>query len=77
MDDDSLQASKVLQLVHVDICGSMNTPLVTGSRDFLLFVYDFSRKMWVYFLKQKLEVFGMFQKFKALVERVWSTYYNS
>lgn len=30
MDDDSWQASKVLQLVHVDICGPMNTPSVTS-----------------------------------------------
>jgi transposase InsO family protein len=35
---------------------------------FLLFVDDFSRKMWVYFLKLKSDVFNEFKKFKALVE---------
>ena len=35
---------------------------------FLLFIDDFSRKTWVYFLKQKSEVFEAFKKFKAAVE---------
>ncbi|GLT43009.1 hypothetical protein SLA2020_169860 [Shorea laevis] len=35
---------------------------------FLIFIDDFSRMCWVYFLKQKSEVFGAFVKFKALVE---------
>ena len=47
----------------------MNTPYVTGNRYFLLFVDDFSRKMWVYFLKQKSDAFPVFQQFKALVEK--------
>jgi len=46
----------------------MNTASITGARYFLLFVDDFSRKMWVYFLKLKSDVFKEFQNFKALVE---------
>jgi len=34
----------------------------------LTFVDDFSRKVWVYFLRQKNETFSMFKKFKALVK---------
>ena len=34
----------------------------------LAFVDDFSRKVWVYFLRQKNLTFSMFKKFKALVE---------
>jgi transposase InsO family protein len=63
------RAQRVLQLVHADICGPMNMTSITGARYFLLFVDDFSRKMWVYFLKLKSEVFNEFQKFKALVEK--------
>ena len=47
----------------------MATPFVLGSRYFLLFVDDFSRKMWVYFLKNKFNAFLVFQKFKPLVEK--------
>ena len=46
----------------------MNTP-ISGNKYFLLFVDDFSRKMWVYFLKQKLNAFPIFQQFKDLVEK--------
>lgn len=38
-------------------------------RYFLLFVDDFSRKNWVYFLKKKSEAFEKFKEFKAFVEK--------
>ena len=31
------------------------------------FIYDFSRKTWVYFMKNKDEVFNKFKKFKSLI----------
>jgi transposase InsO family protein len=46
----------------------MNTASITGPRYFLLFVDDFSRKMWEYFLKLKSDVFEEFQNFKASAE---------
>jgi len=36
---------------------------------FLLFIDDFSRKTWVYFLNQKFEAFAAFKNFKVLVEK--------
>jgi hypothetical protein len=36
---------------------------------FLLFINDYSRKIWVYFLKEKSNVCSYFKKFKALVEK--------
>lgn len=47
----------------------MNTISITRYRYFLLFVDDFSCKMWVYFLKKKSDAFPVFQTFKALVEK--------
>ena len=35
----------------------------------LTFIDDFTRKVWVYFLKYKSEVFEKFFHFKALVEK--------
>eukprot|EP00253_Pinus_taeda_P007197 PITA_07197 len=43
---ESWHTSKVLQLIHVDICGPMNTSSITACKYFLLIVDDFSRKMW-------------------------------
>ena len=34
----------------------------------LIFIDEFSRYCWFYFLKHKSEVFGLFKVFKALVE---------
>ena len=47
----------------------MSIESLGGSHYFLLFVDDFSRMNWVYFLKKKSEAFEHFKKFKALVEK--------
>ena len=39
-----------------------------GARYLLTFIDDFSRKVWVYFLKHKNDVFHTFKKWKALIE---------
>ena len=62
------RASKKLQLIHTDVCGPMRTPSLNGSKYFILFIDDFSRMCWVYFLKQKSEVADVFRRFKSLVE---------
>jgi transposase InsO family protein len=62
------RASKSLELVHRDLRGPMNPPSKGGAKYILTFIDDFSRKFWVYFLKQKDEVFSKFEIFKALVE---------
>jgi hypothetical protein len=62
------RASEKLELVHSDVCGPMNTTSLNGSKYFILFIDDFTRMTWVYFLKQKSEVFSVFKKFKTFVE---------
>lgn len=66
---ESWRASTCLELVHADLCGPMSIDSLGGSRYFLLFVDDFSRMNWVYFLKKKSEAFEHFKKFKAFVEK--------
>jgi hypothetical protein len=58
-----------LQLVHGDLCGPLSSPSFSGCNYFLTFIYDFSRRTWVYFLKLKSEVFDKFLAYKALVEK--------
>ena len=67
--DGGTHATKVLELVHSDVCGPMRTTSMGGGRYFLTFIDDFSRKVWVYVLKSKREVFEKFVEWKALVER--------
>jgi len=63
------RAHAPLELVHADICGPTRTPSLSNKRYFLLFVDDYTRMMWIYFLDQKSEAFSFFLQFKALVER--------
>ena len=65
----SWRASVLLELIHTDICGPMKTPSLGSQKYFLIFIDDFSRMTWVYFLKEKSEAFATFNKFKALVEK--------
>ncbi|CAJ2656651.1 unnamed protein product [Trifolium pratense] len=67
--ESTWRASHVLQLVHSDICGPMNPTSNSNKRYFITFTDDFSRKTWVYFLKEKSEALEMFRKFKARVEK--------
>lgn len=54
--------------MHTDVCGPMSELSLSGSRYFIIFVDDFTRMCWIYFLKAKSEVAEIFMKFKRLVE---------
>ena len=41
---------------------------LSGYVYYVSFIDDFSRKTWIYFLKNKDEVFSKFKEFKALFE---------
>ena len=58
----------ILNLVHLDVCGPMSRPSLSGYLYCVLFIDDFSCKAWIYFMKSKSETFCKFQEFKALVE---------
>jgi hypothetical protein len=37
---------------------------------YVICIHDYSHKTWIYFLKEKDEVFNKFQEFKDLVENL-------
>ena len=65
---DTWRAKAPLQLVHTDICGPLDPMSYGGNRYFITFIDDFSRKTWVYFLKEKSAALKIFKEFKALTE---------
>ncbi|KAL0375438.1 UNVERIFIED_CONTAM: Retrovirus-related Pol polyprotein from transposon TNT 1-94 [Sesamum radiatum] len=65
----SWRAKAVLELIHTDVCGPMRTPSHEQNRYFILFIDDYSRMTWVYFMREKSEVFKIFKKLKNLVEK--------
>lgn len=62
------QSKRVLELIHSDVIGPMETKSMGNARYILTFVDDYSKKVFLYFLKAKSEVFAIFKEFKALVE---------
>lgn len=61
-------SSKPLELVHTDLCAPTRTKSLQGESYFMLFIDDFTRMCWVFFLKEKSEAFQKFKAFKILVE---------
>ena len=54
--------------VHSNVWGPTKTPSIGGRHYSVTFVDDFSRKFWVYTMKNKNDVLGVFLKWKAQVE---------
>jgi len=61
-------STRLLELVHTDLCGPTRIKSLQGDRYFMLLIDDHSQMMWVTFLKEKLEAFEKFKNFKAMVE---------
>ena len=57
-----------LELVHSDVWGPAPVPSLGGSRYYVTFIDDSTRKVWVYFMKNKSDVFMAFKKWKSQVE---------
>lgn len=47
------RSNKILELIHSDICGPMSSPSLSGYMYYVIFIDDYSRKTWIYFLKAK------------------------
>lgn len=62
------RSTELLHIVHTDLCGPMENRSIGGSRYFMLFIDDFSRMTYIYFLKTKDEALTCFQQYKAEVE---------
>ena len=62
------ESKKPLELIHSDVW-TTKAASIGGCHYFVTFIDDYSRKVWVYFMKKKSEVFGHFKAFKAMVEK--------
>ena len=64
------RATKKFELIHADICGLITpTSNSNNKRYILIFIDDYSRKAWVYFLVEKSEALNSFKCFKTMVEK--------
>lgn len=57
------RSTQILQLVHSDVNGPLETPSLGGSRYFITFVDDYSRWTVVYMLRKKSDSLKMFKQY--------------
>ena len=63
------RAHCILDLVHSDVCGIMSSPSLSDCLYYVIFIDDYSRKCWIYFLKAKSDTFDKFKEYKAFIEK--------
>ena len=56
------------ELIHTDLWRPSSVAFLGGSRYYITFIDDSSRKVRVYFLKNKFDIFKTFKKWNAMVE---------
>lgn len=61
---EGTRATQLLELVHSDLCGPMETTSLGGASYFLTLTDDFSRKVFVYALRSKEQVLEKFKEFR-------------
>ncbi|KAL0462479.1 UNVERIFIED_CONTAM: hypothetical protein Slati_0135500 [Sesamum latifolium] len=64
----STLANGLLDLIHTDVCGPLNTQARGGFSYFIIFTDDHSRYGYVYLMRYKSEAFVRFKEFRFEVE---------
>ncbi|KAK4381455.1 Retrovirus-related Pol polyprotein from transposon TNT 1-94 [Sesamum angolense] len=64
----STLANGLLDLIHSNVCGPLNTQARGGFSYFITFINDHSRYGYVYLMWCKSETFGIFKEFRLEVE---------
>ena len=63
------RAKEILGLIHMDVCGPMNTAAMGGFNYFITFTDDHSRFGYVFLMRHKSESFEMFKRYRNEVEK--------
>ena len=63
------RALRILKRVHTDVCVPFSVASTTKHRYYVIFVDEYSRRCWIFFMQKKSETFSQFCEFKELVEK--------
>jgi hypothetical protein len=61
-------STRVLEIIHTDICGPFLVRTVDGFNSFITFTDDYSRYGYIYPIKERSVALDKFKQFKAEVE---------
>ena len=64
-----IRAKEKLEVIYSDVCGPMQTESLGGNIYFISFI-ELTRKVWVYLIRRKSDVFEVFEKFKNMADAV-------
>ena len=59
----------ILDYIHLDAWGPSHIVSFGEASYFVTFIDEYSRKVWVFFIKIKADVFGVFKQFRVFVEK--------
>ena len=60
----------MLEIMHYDVCGHIPSISLSGYKYYFTFIDGNSRNTWIYFLKNKSEMFRKLKELKALVDNI-------
>ena len=63
------RATKLLSLIHADVCRPMTVSVRGGYRYFITFTYDLSRYGYVFLMRHKSDSFKMFKRYRSEIEK--------
>jgi transposase InsO family protein len=63
-----IKATRKLEAIHSDVCGPFEVKSMGGDGYFVSFIDKFTRKLWIYLIAKKSEVFEVFKKFRMMVQ---------
>ena len=65
--------SRPFDVVHSDVCGPIAVPSFSGQKYFMVYIDNYSRRVWVYFVKSKdsLEMTSVLQEFLARMNKAY------
>ncbi|KAI0498995.1 hypothetical protein KFK09_019895 [Dendrobium nobile] len=63
------RASMPIAIIHTDVWGPAPVHSNQGFMYYVVFIDDFSRFSWVFFMHHKSEVFNIFRNFKTFIEK--------
>ena len=66
-EKEEISSKNVLDLVHTDVCGPFSTKSAGGSKYFVTFIDDYSRKRALFPLADKRDVFDALCEFEVMV----------
>ncbi|KAM1663096.1 hypothetical protein ACFXTN_038807 [Malus domestica] len=63
------RSNDLLEIIHTDVCGPFPRKTICGNSYFVLFIDDFSRYTYLFFISEKSQVLKCFKIFKLEVEK--------